>query len=757
MRWRIIRLIWIRELRDQLRDRRTLFTILALPLLLYPLMGVLMMQFATQLLDQNSSIGLVTANPEEKYFPSRPRLDARASVFPALAGLTLLPNGTATPLERCAGAIALGEAGRELFAYTPLIENDEIPTQFRQSPRKTPSIFPGGIHFHYRFLTPAEADAALDLKKVDLVVTAAGDFWDCLDRGGQPVFEIRGRPADDRSRRATEQFNILLGRWKAHLKQVRFHRHGLPSEFDDPVTVKNPLAPQSEEMLAATTLLDLLVRTFPFMLVMWSLAGALYPAVDLCAGEKERGTMETLLISPAGREEIVLGKFLTIWVFSAVTAGMHLVSMSVATWQLRSYLPQGAITVPALFWCTVLLLPLSAFFSAIALAVGAYARSSKEGQYYLMPLFWLTMPLVFLTLAPGVELNQFYSMVPVTGVALLMQRLMIASALEQVPWFYFLPVLATVILYSWLALRWAVAQFQREEVLFREAERLDIGLWLRRLFRGKEPLPTAGQALFCFALLFVLRWLSLNLGAGLPLLVRSVIIQFAFVAAPVLIMAVMLTTRPGKTLRLRPPQAGYVAAALLLLPLAEVAQFILLRFPALFELLSERRSYIAEAYRQLGGNIYENWLLYFLALTLLPALCEELAFRGLILTGVRRWLSAWPAILLSSFLFAAYHMNVFALAPLLLLGIVLGWFAQGSRSLVPGLVLHTGCRVLLLSTPGALASGQAADLPSPAALAALTGMAIIPTLAAVFLLWRLAGGKRLAFAKTGVPPATDAT
>ena len=118
------------------------------------------------------------------------------------------------------------------------------------------------------------------------------------------------------------------------------------------------------------------------------------------------------------------------------------------------------------------------------------------------------MPLVFLTLAPGVELNQFYSMVPVTGVALLMQRLMIAPSLDQVPWLYFVPVLVPIVLYSGLALHWAIEQFKREEVLFREAERLEIGLWLRRLFRDKEALPTVGQAFFCFALIVALRWLA---------------------------------------------------------------------------------------------------------------------------------------------------------------------------------------------------------------------------------------------------------
>src|SRR5205807_1832895 len=133
-----------------------------------------------------------------------------------------------------------------------------------------------------------------------------------------------------------------------------------------PFTVRNTQGSQSEELVAAESLLDLLVRTFPFMLVMWSLAGALYPAVDLCAGEKERGTMETLLISPAGREEIVWGKFLTIWVFSAATALLNLLSMAVTTsWQFAALMPGSAFSGWALFWSVVLLMPLSAFFSAV--------------------------------------------------------------------------------------------------------------------------------------------------------------------------------------------------------------------------------------------------------------------------------------------------------------------------------------------------------------------------------------------------------
>src|SRR5262249_39466924 len=151
---------------------------------------------------------------------------------------------------------------------------------------------------------------------------------------------------------------------------------------------------------------------------------------------------ETLLISPAAREEIVYGKFLTIWVFSAATALLNLLSMAFTTWNLGAALPTVAVRPMALVWGVLLLLPLSAFFSAVCLAVGAYARSSKEGQYYLMPLFLLTMPLIFLTLVPGVELNPFYSMVPVTGVALLLQKLIAGEAGGHGLWLYFVPVLA---------------------------------------------------------------------------------------------------------------------------------------------------------------------------------------------------------------------------------------------------------------------------------------------------------------------------
>jgi sodium transport system permease protein len=415
--------------------------------------------------------------------------------------------------------------------------------------------------------------------------------------------------------------------------------------------------------------------------------------------------METLLISPASREEVVYGKFLTIWVFSAATALLNLGSMAVTT-AVFGGLTAGAGAPPvallpasALGWCVVLLLPLSAFFSALCLAMGAYARSSKEGQYYLMPLFLVTLPLIFLTLVPGVGLNAFYSLMPVTGVALLLQRLMVEPDPLQKVWPYFVPVLGPTVLYGWLALRWAVTQFQREEVLFREAERLDVGLWLRRLFREKEPLPSVGQAVFCFVLIVGLRALTLGVGAAAPSPLRDAVGMVAFVVTPPVFMALVLTTRPVEGLALRVPPPGALFSAVLLvlvlaLPLAELPGYFLREFPAVEKLFRENDP-VAQLEQLLPQGGEATWGLA--VLVLLAPVCEELAFRGFILVGLRQRFHPWTAILLSAFFFALYHLNVYEFIPQFVLGVILGLIATRSRSVLPGMLFHLAHNGLLLA------------------------------------------------------------
>jgi sodium transport system permease protein len=278
----------------------------------------------------------------------------------------------------------------------------------------------------------------------------------------------------------------------------------------------------------------------------------------------------------------------------------------------------------------------------------------------------------------------------VTGVALLLHKLMAVKPPDINLWSYFLPVLAPMLVYSWLALRWAIEQFQREEVLFREAERLDITLWLRRLFREKEASPSAGQALFCFALIFGLHWLLLGISGRVSLVSYSAVRYLAFVAAPPLFMVLLLTTRPlqGLSLRLPPWWAcpASIALAVLLLP----------PFSALTLLLLDQFPHIKQAAASgLSNAVVQPQAVALLVFVVLPALCEELAFRGFILSGLRRRFRPWAAILLSSFLYALYQMNVLQALPHFLLGIVLALLVLRSGSLGGAVVFRLVWELLL--------------------------------------------------------------
>src|SRR5262249_8231059 len=141
-----------------------------------------------------------------------------------------------------------------------------------------------------RFLDPGDR-SALDNQEVDLILSATDDFWSRLDEDEEalrPRLRIEGRENDDRSRQAAGRLRMILDRWKRHLKEVRLARLGLPAHFDDPVRIEDREKAKAPAAQAAEGLFDLMVKIFPLMLVMWALVGALYPAVDLCAGEKER-------------------------------------------------------------------------------------------------------------------------------------------------------------------------------------------------------------------------------------------------------------------------------------------------------------------------------------------------------------------------------------------------------------------------------------------------------------------------------------
>src|SRR5438067_265680 len=293
MRRSVVRLIAAREVRDQLRDRRTLFLILGLPALMYPLFVGVGLLFASALKDKKLVVGVV--------------------------GLDALPKPRPDVVPVAGGPAAAAEAR----AFPPLVVDGKFAKKYLPDEDDTSGTL---------IVRPldAEDEELLNSRKVDALVVVDPDLTGKLERGERPVVRVLGREGEENSKLAVRGVTAVLRKWVADVRAARFARAGLPPDFDSPVEVRDPQTDKPARKQQLDELRDALVKVIPFLLVMWMLTGAIYPAVDMTAGEKERGTMETLLISPAERSEIVGGKFLAVTVLGFGTALWNVLLMVVA-------------------------------------------------------------------------------------------------------------------------------------------------------------------------------------------------------------------------------------------------------------------------------------------------------------------------------------------------------------------------------------------------------------------------------------------
>jgi len=443
-------------------------------------------------------------------------------------------------------------------------------------------------------------------------------------------------------------------------------------------------------------------KVLPLLLLIWALTGAFYPAVDLCAGEKERGTLETLLCSPALREEIVWGKLLTVMFFSIGTAVLNLAALGATggfvIQNLQQYSAMQSLGLPPLsvfLWMIVALPPISALFGALCLAFAAFARSTKEGQYYLMPLLLVSMPLMMLPLAPGAELGLGNSIVPITGVLLLLRTVIEGDIARAM---LFLPVVSAVTLVGCLvSIRWAVEQFNSESVLFRESERLDVRLWMRHLIRDRGELPTMGEGVLCGVLILVIQFF-MSFALPVPDSFRAflnilLVSQLVVVATPTIIMATMLTKKPWKTLRLKLPHPLAIPVAM---GLAVVFHPIAMQLMAVVQHIYPMPDIHLESSFGKWLSADEHFWQILAAFAVLPAICEELAFRGFVLSGLMTRGHAWRAVLVSSVFFGITHSIVQQSIVACCLGLVLGYIAIRGGSIFPCMAFHATHNALIL-------------------------------------------------------------
>jgi sodium transport system permease protein len=210
-----------------------------------------------------------------------------------------------------------------------------------------------------------------------------------------------------------------------------------------------------------------------YMVILLCFTGGMYPGIDLTAGEKERGTMETILSSPISRMHLVLGKFLLVLTASLVTAALSVTSMGISfavlghlhafdqagndAAQLQMHI--GLATVLSVF---VMVLPLAVLFSALIMTIALFAKSYKEAQSYITPIMMLVIIPAVAAMLP-VDLNAKLALVPILNASLLCKELVTGTY----HWNYIAIIFFSTCVYAAAALFLAVKMFQREEVLFR--------------------------------------------------------------------------------------------------------------------------------------------------------------------------------------------------------------------------------------------------------------------------------------------------
>ncbi|MHC4924069.1 MAG: ABC transporter permease subunit/CPBP intramembrane protease [Planctomycetota bacterium] len=646
MKWRRVWLVLAKEIREALRDRRTLFVTIVLPVLLYPALMI--------------GLGTATARQQGKLREATQRLAFEGPV-PALL--------------------------RENLAETKGLKIEE----------------------------PESADTALRSGRIHLLVRAADDFPDAIEAGETGLLELVYDSASESSTEARRKAAGVVAAWEKTILAARLEERDIAPEFIDPVKV--PKGSESDVASATKRGAHIFGRMLSMLLVIMVVTGAFTPAVDAVSGEKERGTMETLLVSPATRTELVVGKFLSVFAIAMATALGNLVAMALTFGHFAQSLGVKSnvdftLNAGTAGIILVILVPLAALFTSLAIALSTLARSSKEAQTYLTPLMLVAMPMAMVSMVPNVKLTMGMATVPITGAVLLFRDLMLAQGepalfsrvAEMIP-----VVLGSTALAAGLSLRWSVWMFDREEVLFRDPGRPFSWRDLRPVKR-EGAVPGPGAAVFLPAAA-----LAATYFLGQAFLTKdnvaspwAILLQQGTLLAAVIAGIALARLDWRKTLGTR------FSGALTTLAGAVLGVGSFLATPWLIRLSG------IEAAEGGSGEIFMalirdlNPVMLFCLLGLAPALAEEAIFRGWSLRGFRKEMSGGAAVLLSAALFGAFHLEPERIAFTGALGCALGYLALRTGSLWPGVIahaFHNGLSVLVVQHVLTLPEGSEEALP----------------------------------------------
>ncbi len=400
MSMRNILVVYRKELTDSLRDRRTLISMVVVPILIFPIMTVGMGTFVAKMI----------GNAMEEV----PKV--------------MILNGQ----------------------DSPRLVNDLKTLK--------------GIAF-----VPGDSDYAQQIsdKKIRAAVDIPRDFDASVDHGDRTTVKIYDYEGDLKSGIAASKIEKYFTDLQIQTVRKRLEARNLPDSLVDPFQVKKQNVAPPEKVSGAA-----IGGFLPYFVIILCLTGATYPAIDLTAGEKERGTIETILCSPVPRTQIVLGKFLMVLTAALCTAMLAIISMGVSFHVAKKMLAGvgGAenplnftIGLKAIAAVFLMVLPLAVLFAAGLIAIALMAKSYKEAQSYIAPLMIVAILPAVAGVLPGVEFNARMALIPVLSTSLVCKEIVAGTY----HWNYIGIIFLSTCVYATAALYVAVSLFKREDVLFR--------------------------------------------------------------------------------------------------------------------------------------------------------------------------------------------------------------------------------------------------------------------------------------------------
>ena len=394
----IIFSIFKKELTDVLRDRRTLFFMIVIPVIVMPLIligSIKFQEYQSKKSDEKVlNIGLINKTSDSQIRDYL--LDQK--------GVYLVEDIDLDSLE-------LG------------IKNDSLQ---------------GGLYIHKNFINDISANGMGEVevyyKSSDLMSKAKNRIYNALEIYKNEVVSKR-----------LSEFNV---------------DKGLLEPLD---IINKDMATKKETIGKAVGGL------IPYMLVIFIFLGAMYPAIDLGAGEKERGSLETLLSSPATKFEITVGKLMVVSLAGMVSGLISVVGISAPIYLLGNIPDQIKSTVLEIISpfiivsVIILMIPIAIFFASMLLSISFYARSFKEAQSLMGPLNIIIIVPLMLTLGPGIEIDHITALIPLINVGLLTKEILAGSAQP----IYFIETLSSLLFFAAIGIRFSVYWFNKENTIFR--------------------------------------------------------------------------------------------------------------------------------------------------------------------------------------------------------------------------------------------------------------------------------------------------